>query len=105
MKLGSELKMLQRDLAESIEELKEVIQGLKTTQAAVWATQDDQETDRYGLRSNGRALAEKIVMVSLCWGDDGLVSARVKREWVGLPWRVRWTKMRVKMHWWTAKLA
>ena len=63
MKLGAELKTLKQDLAESITEIKEVIAGLKRTQAV--STSDDEENrDRYGIRTNARALAEKVVMVS-----------------------------------------
>ena len=60
MKLGGELKILLKDLSECIREIKQVIAGLKSKQA-VTMTDDDS----YGVRSNGRALAEKLVIVSV----------------------------------------
>ena len=62
MKLGAELKSLMADLTDSISEVKEVIAGLKSNRA-VMATSNG--TGRYELRSNGRALAEKVIIVSL----------------------------------------
>jgi hypothetical protein len=63
MKLGGELKMLLSDLEASIAEVRQVIAGLKSRNAAaVMATGEG--SGRYDIRSNGRALAEKIVMVS-----------------------------------------
>ena len=64
MKLGGELKELQEDLAECIAEVKQVIAGLRGQRAY------SEDGGRYTIRANGRGLAENIVMVSWCTGEQ-----------------------------------
>ena len=60
MKLGQEFHILQKDLATSISDLKDVASSLKVSGQP---KQAEQTPKRYTVMANGRALAEKVVMV------------------------------------------
>ena len=75
MKLGGEYESLKEDLAGAVKSLKQVITSFMPRQSQLIS---DYGTNHYEIRTYGRALAEKIVMVralfliflrSLCCGN------------------------------------